>query len=117
MTINTQVTCADKIAGELQDRQDTLKELFEALDNGADYESSHEVIDEMAYEISTTQVTRVVWSGGGPADYLEIFHCSDYLDRVEYLYEERFDGARLEVKEGSPAWRYAEYILAGIGVL
>lgn len=109
----TQLTCEDKIKEELQDRQDQLAALYDAID-GDDVEASDaamEEIREMAYGIETTSVTRVIWSGGGPADYLDIFHTGGELTRVEYVYQDWYDGARRMVFDNSPAWRYAQEIL------
>jgi hypothetical protein len=102
-------SCADLIAGELKDREQQLKQLYTLADDGDD--SAREQIYEMAYGIDRREILRIVWSGGGPADYLEITHSGGDILRVEYLYQDWFDGARLDVSEGSAAYRYAEEIL------
>jgi hypothetical protein len=102
-------SCADLIAGELKDREEQLEELYALVDDGDD--NAREQIYEMAYGIDRREIVRIVWSGGGPADYLEIIHNDGEILKVEYLYQDWYDGARLDVEEGSAAYRYAEEIL------
>ena len=102
-------SCADLIAGELKDREQQLEQLYTLADNGD--EDAREEIYGMAYGIDRREIVRVVWSGGGPADYLEITHSGGDILRVEYLYQDWFDGASLAVDEDSPAYRYAQEIL------
>jgi len=109
MSKDREKRCADLIAGELADREQQLEQLYTLADDGDD--SAREQIYEMAYGIDRREIVRVVWSGGGPADYLEITHSGGDILRVEYLYQDWFDGARLDVEKGSAAYRYAEEIL------
>ena len=102
-------SCADLIASELSDREQQLKDLYALADDGDD--DAREQIYEMAYGIDRREILRVIWSGGGPADYLEITHNNGDILRVEYLYQDWYDGARLDVLEGSAAYRYAEEIV------
>jgi hypothetical protein len=109
MSKDREKRCADLIAGELADREQQLEQLYTLADDGDD--SAREQIYEMAYGIDRREILRVVWSGGGPADYLEITHSGGDILRVEYLYQDWFDGARLDVLEESAAYRYAQEIL------
>ena len=102
-------SCADLIASELSDREQQLKDLYTLADDGND--DAREEIYEMAYGIDRREILRVIWSGGGPADYLEITHKDGDILRVEYLYQDWYDGARLDVSEESAAYRYAEEIV------
>ena len=102
-------SCADLIASELSDREQQLKDLYALADDGND--DAREEIYEMAYGIDKREILRITWSGGGPADYLEITHSGGDILRVEYLYQDWYDGARLAVDDDSPAYRYAEEIL------
>jgi hypothetical protein len=102
-------TCADLIAGELKDREQHLKDLYTAADDGDD--DAREQIYEMAYGIDKREIYRVIWSGGGPADSLELTVSDGELIAVTYVYQDWFDGARLAVDEDSPAYRYALEIL------
>lgn len=102
-------SCADLIAGELKDREQQLKQLYTAADDGDD--DAREQIQEMAYGIDRREILRVTWSGGGPADSLELTVSDGELIAVTYVYQDWFDGARLAVDEDSPAYRYALEIL------
>jgi hypothetical protein len=104
-----ELKCEDKIEAELKDREDYLTGLYAMIDEDSD--EAREQIYEMAYGISTMKITRVIWSGGGPADHIEIFHDEAGIDRVEYIFQDWFDGARRPVEEGSAVYRYAEEIL------
>jgi hypothetical protein len=103
--------CADKIAQELFLREEDLLDYYRIIDSDdvleADRDRAREAINEMAYGIDTRTISRVVWSGGGPSDYLEITHKDGEVLAVDYLYQDWFDGAKLSVPEDSPAYRYA----------
>lgn len=105
-----ELKCEERIDNELNDRESYLSGLYELSDN-MDDDESRESINEMAYGIDTTQVTRVTWSGGGPADFIEIFHNKYGVDRVEYVYQDWYDGARRTVDEDTAIYRYALEIL------
>ena len=111
--MNKDKNCADLIAGELKDRELQLEQLYTAIDSGDEMRESdaRDELYSMAYGIDRREIVRVIWSGGGPADYLEITHSGGDIIRVEYLYQDWYDGARIEVLEGSAAYRYAEEIL------
>lgn len=102
-------SCADLIAGELKDREQQLEQLYTLADGGDD--DAREQIQEMAYGIDRREIFRVIWSGGGPADHLELTVSDGELLAVNYVYQDWFDGARLAVDDGSPAYRYALEIL------
>lgn len=111
-----ELKCEDRIEAELKSREDYLAGLYAIEDSGddvtGDRDEARESISEMAYGISTMKVTRVIWSGGGPADFIEIFHDGAGIDRIEYVYQDWFDGARRPIThEDSAIYRYAEEIL------
>lgn len=109
-----QKTCAELIGSELADREAYLAELFKKQEDG-DFTEQDEAFTEMSqmsYGIDVKKVYKVIWSGGGPADWIEITTDAEgNLEGVEYIYQDWFDGARKEVQEGSAVWRYAEGIL------
>jgi hypothetical protein len=104
-----ELKCEDKIEAELKDREEYLAGLYAMSDEDSD--EARENLNEMAYGISTMKITRIIWSGGGPADHIEIFHDEAGIDRVEYVYQDWYDGARRPVPEGSAIYRYAQEIL------
>jgi hypothetical protein len=110
--------CEGRIEGELRDRENDLNDLFTIAD---DYEGDEDLRDqanseiyEFAYGVETYKVTRFTWSGGGPADWIEVQHDGDGIRRIDYVYQDWYDGARREVPEGSPVWRYASMMLDGL---
>ena len=111
-------SCEARIGQELADREKDLRDLFAIAD---DYEGDEDLRDqangeiyEFAYGYETYKVTRLTWSGGGPADWIEVQHDSDGIRRIDYVFQDWYDGARREVKEGSPVWRYASIMLDGL---
>lgn len=102
-------SCADLITGELKDREQQLEQLYTAADDGDD--DAREQIYEMAYGIDKREIYRVIWSGGGPADHLELTVSDGDLIAVNYVYQDWYDGASLAVDDDSPAYRYALEIL------
>ena len=106
-----ELTCADKIASELKDREEYLNDLYTVIDSDtatdSEQDQAREEIQEMSYGIDTRTISRVIWSGGGPSDLLEITHKEGEIFSVEYIYQDWFDGAKLTVSEDSPAYRYA----------
>jgi hypothetical protein len=115
-TTEQRKTCADLIGSELADREQQLADLYEKM-NGEDEEQADqasEEVHEMAYGISVYSVAKVIWSGGGPADWIEITFDKYDLIKVEYIYQDWYDGARVAVEEDSAVWRYAEEMLEGL---
>jgi hypothetical protein len=115
-TTEQRKTCADLIASELADREQYLANLYEEM-NSDEQETSDrasEEVQEMAYGIQVYSVAKVIWSGGGPADWIEITFNKYDLIKVEYIYQDWYDGAKVNVGEGSAVWRYAEEMLEGL---
>lgn len=107
-----ELKCTDRIAKELESREENLLSYYRIIDSDdvleEDRDRAREAINEMAYGIDTRTISRVIWSGGGPADYLEITRNElGEILLVEYLFQDWFDGAKLTVEEDSPAYRYA----------
>lgn len=109
-------TCANLIASELADREQYLAKLFEDMnsDEQETADRASEEINEMAYGVQVYSVAKVIWSGGGPSDWIEITFNKYDLIKVEYIYQDWFDGARINVEEDSAVWRYAEDMLEGL---
>ena len=112
-TTEQRKTCAELIGSELADREAQLAELFDKI-NSEDQEQADEAsqeVNEMAYGITVYSVAKVIWSGGGPADWIEITFDKYDIIKVEYVYQDWYDGARREVAQDSPVYRYAEDML------
>ena len=61
-------------------------------------ELAREHLQEFGYGVSLVKTYRHVWSGGGPADYLEV-DCDEEGDLLaaRYLFQDWFDGATREL--------------------
>ena len=115
MTQTQEKTCAELIDSELADREQYLADLYAKQDGDTEEaDQAMEEIHEMAYGISTFSVARVVWSGGGPSDFIEITYDDSDIIKVEYVYQDWYDGARVTVQEDSAVYRYAEEIMEGL---
>jgi hypothetical protein len=113
-------SCEARIESELKEREfylDTLFTIFDDKDCTATEEErdgASDEIYEMAYGLDTHKVTRFTWSGGGPADWIEVHHDGDGIRRIDYVFQDWYDGARREVSKDSSIWRYAEMMLEGL---
>lgn len=103
-------TCAERIASEMKDREETLKALMEKAEEN-EYYGDEEGVYEFAIGITRHQVMTLTLSYGGPADYLEVHYDDDGIGRVVYRFSDWFDTATREVEKGSPLWTYAEMML------
>ena len=101
---NEHKSCEQNKWDNFLSREEQFKELLSNPD-------ADEYFDNPALSIDTVKFTKVCFSYGGPADYLEIFHKDGNVERVVYRYSDWFDTATLEVEETSPLWTYAETIV------
>jgi hypothetical protein len=119
-TVTEQKKCAEVIAEELASRESHLSWLYRVADGEIEAEGvissdeAQEEVYEMAYGIETYSVARVIWSGGGPADWIEITYNRDDIINVEYIYQDWYDGARIDVDEDSAVYRYAQNVIEGL---
>ena len=103
-TTNEHKTCEQNKWENFFSRETQIKELL------ANPEAD-EYFDNPALSIDTVKLTKVCFSYGGPADYLEIYHLDGNLERVTYRYSDWFDTATVEVEETSPLWDYAQFVI------
>lgn len=108
------MTASNVIARKLDGREEDFAELFVRMDSDdADISEDAQVqMDEMPLSVETKTVVKVLFSWGGPSDWLEITMDpqSREVETVVYGYAEWFDVARTTVEEGTALWRYAEWI-------
>jgi hypothetical protein len=105
-------TCSERIAEQMQSRNETLEEIYDKMNDYDDDEKSAEGSDEYAYlplEITSYKVIKIVFSTGGPSDWLEIkLDYDDEVSKVSYHFQDWFDHAEMEVKKNTYLWQYAE---------
>lgn len=99
-----EATCAERIADEFALTEKLIaKELAASADpNFDDYFDGTTI-----YGIQRLETIRLQLSGGGPADFIEITAREGEVVRVEYLFQDWFDSARLDVPESSPVYEWA----------
>lgn len=99
-----EATCAERIADEFALTEQLIaKELEASADPNLD-----DYFDGVTiYGVERREVVRLQLSGGGPADFIEITAREGEVIRVEYLFQDWFDSARLEVPESSPVYEWA----------
>lgn len=94
-------TCEELIESSLILRQ---SQATEALDEWEDL--------SIGYDKET--VHTIILSWGGPSDFLKVYQAEDgYINKIEYHYQDWFDGAVRLVEKGSPMWFYATMYIGG----
>jgi len=114
MTTTTNPTCADRIASELADREEQIRQMLEQAED-SEYYGDEESIYELALSVDTARVTTICLSYGGPADYLEITHDTDRISKMVYRFSDWFDTATESVDRDSYLWQYGVMMLEGMG--
>ena len=119
--INERKTCAQRIEDYLNDREEYLSELFDAIDNNEPfdgYDDPTESLYDYGLGISTRIVVKIEISAGGPSDWLEVIVDNDSgypeIDKITYHFADWFDHAEMKVSVDSPFYRYVENILDSI---
>jgi hypothetical protein len=106
-------TCSERIAKQMQSMNETLEELYDKINQFEDSEVNEEGMDEyinLPLSIETFKIIKVLFSTGGPADWIEIKVDEDdgeVID-VDYHFSDWFDHAQVKVEKNSYLWQYAE---------
>ena len=111
--------CEDRMAEELAGTEQYFADLYRKLDDEAarDDDDSEESLREQLdpLSIDTTRTMRLMFSWGGPSDWIDVELRRDghrvEVTRVVYHFADWYDHAEREVTEAkAPAlWRLAEY--------
>lgn len=98
-----QLSCAERIADEFATTEQLIAQEL-ATDPASDeyYENQVEV-----YSVQRREQIRLQLSGGGPADFIQITHSDGDVISVEYLFQDWYDGASMNVPESSPVYGWA----------
>ena len=103
-------SCKERIKEEMNLRANYINELQYRIDGGED--SAQEELWDLPLSIETFKVTRVTFSTGGPADWIDIKTTNDgEIISVTYALQDWFDYAEEAVSPDSWLWHYAEYVL------
>ena len=106
-------TCSERITDQLQSMNETLEELYDNINQHEDIDLNEEAMEEyinLPLSIDRFKVIKVLFSTGGPADWIEIKVDEDdgeVID-VDYHFSDWFDHAQVKVEKNSYLWQYAE---------
>ena len=104
--------CEQLIDSQMQDRNEYLEGLNDIIgDNESDTEKVEEALIEMSEfpaGIETFKVMKIILSGGGPADWVEVkIDYDGHVMGMTYHYADWFDHAQRKVSENSYLWDFA----------
>lgn len=105
----TQATCEERIDEYLARFEESAGELVEDYNSGED--DRFENWNNAPLSVETRKITKVLMMWGGPSDFLEIEHEGTDIYKIEYHFQDWFDGAVRQVEEGSNVWEYAQTII------
>lgn len=114
MSATIELKCADRIAQEMAEREEQIRQMVEQAE-GSEYYGDEEAIYDLALSIDIEKVATICLSWGGPADYLEITYGEGGIRKMNYRFSDWFDTATCEVEEGSHLWNYGVMMLEGMG--
>lgn len=111
MTKTDKQTCADLVESKMWDRSADLERINDIIGEDEDQEKVDEALEELnnlALEITSFRVIKILLSTGGPADWLEL-KVDEYGDvrGLTYHYSDWFDHAQIDVPKTSYLWDYA----------
>lgn len=104
-----ETTCAERIAGELESLESECAEVMEKYYSGDD--DGMETWNEFPLAVSTRQETKIELSWGGPSSFLTVSHDGADVYSVTFHFQDWFDGARMDVYQGSKVWEYARSVI------
>lgn len=115
---DTKETCADLVQQKMWSRAADLENINDIIDdNESDPEKVAEALEELnnlALEITTYKVVKILMSTGGPADWVEVKVDDDGdIIGMSYHYADWFDHAEISMETNSYLWDYAEQIVNG----
>lgn len=106
--------CSELINEKLIDREEFIQQLLNYHndpDTVPEDENDYNEYSLLELPIGSTKTINysLCLSWGGPADYIDITLDNTHtIIKVEYRYEDWFDGATVKVSEDSPLWKMAE---------
>ena len=105
-----ELTCEERIDGELSRFEESAGELVEDYNSGDD--DRFDNWNNYPLSVETRKITKVLMSWGGPSDFLKIEHDGADIYSIEYHFQDWFDGAvRHITDEDSNIWQYAQTII------
>ena len=102
-----EATCEERIEAHLATLENEIGEVIQKYYDGDDEGEWN----NYPLSVDTRKVTKIELSWGGPSDFLKIEHDGTEIYSVEYHFQDWFDGAKRDVKEGSKVWEYARTVI------
>lgn len=102
-----QATCEERIDAHLEALEEDIQGIIQAYYNGDD----EGVWNNYPLAVSTRAITKIEFSWGGPSDFLKVEHEGAEVIAVTYHFQDWFDGAVRDVKEGSKVWEYVRTVI------
>lgn len=111
--MSSEKTCAELIDDRLRSREQSLADIYKAIEKDESiegYEEANDALYEFALGVALYTTVRIDLSTGGPADWLEcmVDRSGSGLINVTYHYSDWFDHAEESVDVDSPLWNYAD---------
>lgn len=108
-------TCADLVEKKMWERSSQIEDLNDIIHESEDAEKVDEAIielNDMPLEISSYKIVKVLFSTGGPGDWIEIkINDENQVLGVTYHYQDWFDHAQIRVPDSSYLWDYAVQLI------
>jgi hypothetical protein len=101
--------CEDVIEDHLANLEDRCKVLLVDYYDGE--EEGFENWNNYPLAVTTRKETKIELSWGGPSDFLSVIHNECEIYSVTYHFQDWFDGATRQVREGSQVWEYAQTVI------
>lgn len=104
-----QETCEERIDSQLQALEEDIAGVIQGYYDGE--ENEYEAWNNYPLAVSTRQETKIELSWGGPSDFLSVIHEGADVISVNYHFQDWFDGAVRQVKQGSKVWEYVRTVI------
>jgi hypothetical protein len=114
MSDNEKKTCQDLIQSKYEETASYMETIIDAIANDEEIEGedANTVFWDLPLEITSSRVIKILFSTGGPADWINVFVDSDnYIQYIEYHYQDWFDHASMKVSKNSYIYEYAQRVV------
>jgi hypothetical protein len=114
MSDNVKKTCQDLIQSKYEETASYMETIIDAIANDEEIEGedANTVFWDLPLEITSSRVIKILFSTGGPADWINVFVDSDnYIQYIEYHYQDWFDHASMKVSKNSYIYEYAQRVV------
>ena len=114
MLDNDKKTCQDLIQSKHDYCAGYIEEIMDAINNDQEIEGEDANVAfwNLPLEVTVERVIKILFSTGGPADWVNVFIDSDNdIKYVEYHYQDWYDHASMKVSKNSYIYEYAQRIV------